>query len=206
MILPWLYDSGILAKGTLVLWGAQACQRSCVFSWVGCNAAHLNCPRNTGVVQGVADYVCVNQHNPETMGMCVMPTVIQQVAANKMTRLLRELTCLLIVLMSLLHVPLGFLCQTSRGQDVWSIPSPVLPCPREGQQREGTSSEGAGEVAEAVWRFQGPEAGLGMITPAPVPLADRHGRRKGNFTPVCFPLDPRKRESRRWGLRRYNYR
>lgn len=49
-------------------------------------------------------------------------------------------------------------------------------------------------------RYQGGEGGLGMIKPAPVPLADRHGRCKGNFTPVCFPLNSRKRESRRWGL------
>lgn len=40
------------------------------------HAAHLKCPRNTGVVQGVADYVCVDQHNPETIRVWVMPTAI----------------------------------------------------------------------------------------------------------------------------------
>lgn len=109
------------------LWGVQGAQRCCVFFWVACSAAELSCLKNTGVVQWVVGwwprvhpstkhwgYQAVGFAYTEEMTADETPGYCCTSQLAFLRRLCPSCSCPVV--------------SCTREQNIWSSPSPALPC------------------------------------------------------------------------------
>lgn len=90
------------------LWAVQGAQCCCVFFWVACSAAELDCLKNTGVVQGVMGWwLCAHPSKWHCGHQSVGFACTGEMTADETL----VPSCLLPVPVSLLFMPSGFLYQ-----------------------------------------------------------------------------------------------
>lgn len=177
------------------LWAVQGAQCCCVFFWVACSAAELDCLKNTGVVQGVMGCVHIPPNDTGATSLWGLP-------AQRRWQQMKH-WCQLASFQCLCPSCSCPLVSCTREQNIWSTPAPVPSCIWQDWWRLGWASpEGSGEAAGAGccgWAVPGGEKEGWVWGEAPVPLTDRHGWCKGNSTPFCFPSNSRKPRERTWG-------